>query len=71
MDNYIKLNPTETEFRNLTTGLIKEGIEKYSKMLADNKLNPVEYEPQLSWNYEQDDFVKNRITLTIYAVPKI
>lgn len=48
----------------VTTELIKE----YSHLLIKNKLSPYDYHPVLGWDYENDDYVKNRITLILEAV---
>lgn len=37
-------------------------------MLIDNKLNPYDYHAVLGWDYVNDDYVKNRITLILEAI---
>jgi len=57
------------------TELMKElrfGIaEKYEKLIADNDLNHEMYHPAIGFTDCEDDFVKNRTTVIIYAEPNI
>lgn len=67
MKYIITLNPTIHEWENNDPIITKQLTRAYSKLLVDNKLNPYHYKPVLGWCYENDDFVKNRITLVIEA----
>jgi len=45
--------------------------EKYEKLIADNGLNPNMYHPAIGFANCEDDFIKNTMTVIIYAEPNI
>lgn len=61
------INPTLHEWENNDPNITRELTIAYSELLLKNKLNPYDYKPILGWCYDNDDFVKNRITLVIEA----
>lgn len=63
------INAPLSQWENGDQALTNQLIIAYSKLLFDNKLNPYDYRAILGWTYENDDFVKNRITLVIEAKP--
>jgi hypothetical protein len=65
------INPTLHEWENNDPSITRQLTIAYSKLLIDNKLSPYDYKPVLGWCYENDDYVNNRITLVMTAVPII
>lgn len=61
------INPTIHEWENNDPIITIQLTIAYSKLLRDNNLSPYDYRPIIGWAYENDDFVKNRITLVIEA----
>lgn len=62
------INPTIHEWKSNDPNVITSLIVAYVKLINDNKLNPHNYNPVLGEAYENDDYVKNRITLVLEAV---
>jgi hypothetical protein len=63
------VNPTIEEWKYQDSNVTSDAVIAYCRLLIDNKLNPNDYHPVLGWCYNNDDFIKNRITLVITAEP--
>lgn len=61
------INPTLHEWENNDPCITRALTIAYSELLLKNKLTPYEYKPILGWCYDNDDFIKNRITLVLEA----
>lgn len=61
------LNPTIEQWQSNDPVLRKQLNATYIGLLVKHNLNAKDYKPVLGWDYMNDDFAKNRITLIIEA----
>lgn len=61
------VNTPVEQFKDMAQGLIKSITHAYNALIKEAGLNPDLYHPVIGWDYVNDDFIKNRITVIITA----
>lgn len=54
-----------------TNKIIKQITEAYYKMIEDRGLNINDYEPSVTWNYNESKPGQDKVTFIISAIPKV